>query len=132
MNTPLLYNCVPIAPSKTTTCCGSRSLVISGFSGNGGLCFRGSARRGAAHGGVLRFGVVNYDRGGRLFREELERLREVHAQCFLRWKELEYRGVIVEIRARAVAPRISLSARHAQLVLDPAMRPLRHRFGGFD
>src|SRR6476469_6668479 len=101
MNTPLLYNCVPIAPSKTMTWSGSSSRAISGFSGNCrlrlGRCIGGRT----AHRVVLGFGVVDDHRGRRLLGKKLERLGEIHPQRFLRRKKLEHDSVVVEIRTRA-------------------------------
>src|SRR3979411_1317896 len=112
MNTPLLYSIVPIAPSKTMTCCGSRSRAMSGFSGNGGLRFSRSAGAGATNCVVLRLGMMDDHRGSRLFRQQLECLGEVHAKRFLCGKELEHGGVVVKIRTGTVPPRVPLSTRH--------------------
>src|SRR6185503_3259291 len=103
------------------TCCGSSSRATSGFSGNG-LLLRG----GAANGVVLRFGVVNDDRCRRLLGHQLESFGELHAESFFRRQELEHGGMVVEIRTRAVAPRVTLAAIDAQLALDAPVRPLGH------
>src|SRR5881628_168226 len=115
---------VPIAPSKTTTCCGSSSRSTSGLSGNGLLL-----RRGTAHCVVLRFRVVDDDRRRRLFGHQLEGLGKIHSQRFLRRQKLEHRSVIVQIGTRAVTPRVALTTIHADLVLYSAMRPFGYRFG---
>src|SRR6476620_5524276 len=111
MNTPLLYSCVPMAPSKTMTCCGSSRRAINGLSGNGCLRFRRGVRGRAAHRVVLGLRMVDDHRGRRLLRQKLERLSEIHAEGFFRGKELEHRGVIVEIGACPVSPRVALTTR---------------------
>src|SRR5450756_2805505 len=75
--------------------------------------------------------MMDDDRRRRLLRKNLERFREIHAERFPRWEELEDGSVIVEISTRAVAPRVPLPARHSHLLLDAPMRPLRHRLGCF-
>src|ERR1700694_4468137 len=132
MNTPLLYSCVPIAPSKTMTCSGSRSRAISGLSGNCHLRFGDGTGCGTAHGVVPGFRMVDYDRRRRLLRQQLERFGEVHPKRFFRGKELEHRCVVVEIRTRSVAPRITLSTRYGELLLNSTMRPFGDGFRGFD
>src|SRR6266404_1439188 len=132
MNTPLLYSIVPIAPSKTMTCCGSRSRAISGFSGNGCLRFTRSACAGAAHRVVLGFRMMDDHRCRRLLGEKLERFSEIHAERFLRGKKLENCRMIVEIGTGTIAPGISLSAWHAKLLPDAPVRPLGNSFRGLD
>src|ERR1700674_2467057 len=114
------------------TCCGSRSRAISGFSGNGGLRLTRRVRPSATHSVVLGFRMMDDHRGGGLLGEKLERFSEIHAKRFLGGKELEYRGVIVEIGAGAVTPRVPLSAWHAQLLPDAAVRPLGDSFRGLN
>src|SRR4051812_436384 len=100
---------VPIAPSKTMTWSGSSNRAISGFSGNGGLRFAGDVAGRAAHGVVLRPGVVHDHRRGRLLWQKLEGFGELHSERFLRRQQLEHGCVIVEIRTRAVTPRVALA-----------------------
>ena len=52
----------------------------------------------------------------------------------LRRQDLEELRVILEIGARAVAPRVALAltGRHAEVVAHLAMHPLGDGFGGFD
>src|SRR6267378_3469552 len=113
------------------TWCGSRRRAISGFSGNCGLCFRCGTGRRSAHCVVVRFGMVDYHGGGRLFGEELEGFSEVHSKCFLGGKKLEHSSVVVEIRTRTIAPGVALTRLETQLLLDLPMRPLRDCFGRF-
>src|SRR6266550_3283882 len=110
MNTPLLYSCVPIAPSKTMTCCGSSRRAINGLSGNGRLRFCRSSFAAATNCVVLGLWMVDDHGRRRLLGEKLERLGEIHTERFLRGKELEHRGVVVEIGARAISPRVALTA----------------------
>src|SRR5438270_4341502 len=127
MKTPLLYSIVPIAPSKTTTCSGSMSRAIRAFSGNCGLGFIRRARAGTAHCVVLCFRMMDDDGCRRLLGRQLKSFGEIHAECFLRWQKLEDGGVVVEIRTRAVSPRVPFAGVDAQLFLDTAMRPLGDR-----
>src|SRR5215210_9128655 len=121
MNTPLLYSCVPIAPSKTMTCSGSSSRAISGFSSNCSLRLARGAGSRASHRVILGFGVMNDHCRRRLLGEKLERFSQIHPERFLRRQKPEHRGVVVEVGTGAVAPRIPLSTRNSQLFLYAAM-----------
>src|SRR6266496_3151611 len=104
MNTPLLYSIVPIAPSKTMTCCGSSSRVISGFSGNGSLRLTGNAGARAANGVVLGVGMMDDHCCSRLLGQELKCLGELHPQRFPGGEKLEDGDVIIQVGTRTVAP----------------------------
>src|SRR5437763_580488 len=118
MNTPLLYSIVPIAPSKTTMDAGSRR--------------RWSLALSAPDGIVLGLWMVHDDRRRALFRHELERARELHAQLALGRKNLEELPVVLQVGAGAVAPRVALalSGGNAKLVARMAVRPFGDGFGG--
>src|SRR2546423_10881003 len=131
MKTPLLYSIVPIAPSKTTTCCGSSSRVINGFSGNRSLCFSRSARAGAANRVVLRFWMVDNHSGRRLLRHQLKRFGELHAERFLCREKPEDRNVVIEVRTGAIAPGVPFPRFESKFVLNALMRPLSDCFCRF-
>src|SRR3954463_3491336 len=94
-------------------------------SGDGGT----SLRRGA-HRVVLRLWGVHDPRRRALLGDELERRRQLHPERFFRGQQPEELRVILEIGAGTVAPRVTLAAaaRDAELALDAAVQPLRHRF----
>src|SRR3954466_16117793 len=123
---------VPIAPSKTMTWSGSSSRAISGFSGNGRLRFGCSIGRGPANGVVLRFRMVNDDRGCRLFGHELECFRQLHPEGFGCRQQLEDRRVVIEIGTSAVAPRVALAAGNSELLLDLPVCPFRDGLSRLD
>src|SRR6266513_1761066 len=96
------------------TCCGSSRRAISGFSGNCGLRFSRSICSRTADRVILGFGMMDDHCGGGLLREKLEHGR-----------------VVIEIGTRSVSPRVPLAAWDTELLLDAAVRPLRHRLSGF-
>src|SRR6266550_7541009 len=112
------------------TCCGSSRRAISGFSGNCGLRFSRSICSRTADRVILGFGMMDDHCGGGLLREKLERFGEVHAKRFLGGEQLEHGRVVIEIGTRSVSPRVPLAAWDTELLLDAAVRPLRHRLSG--
>ena len=78
--------------------------------------------------------MVHDDCRGALLGNELVRGREFHAQRGLCRQQLEQLPVVLEIRTRAIAPRVALApaARNAQLALDAPVHPLGHCFGRLD
>src|SRR4051794_22427194 len=147
MNTPLAYSIVPIAPSNSTSESGSTRRASAGevMSASSAECGMRSAGCGTrrsdscalrcrAHGVVLGLRVMHDHGGGALLGNELERRRELHAERLLGGKELEQLRVILEIGARAIAPRVPLatSARDAELAADSAVQPLGHRLRALD
>ena len=119
---------MPIAPSKTTMALRVEQALELGAHASLHV------RRLAAHGVVLRLRMMDDDRRRALLGNELERARQLHAELAFRRQDLEQLRVILEIGARAVAPRIALalSGGHAELVTNRAMHPFGDRFRGFD
>src|SRR6187431_1744496 len=147
MNTPLAYSIVPIAPSNSTSASGSTRRASAGevMSASGETMVRGCAGAGTrwsdsralrcrAHGVVLGLRVMHDHGGGALLRDQLERRGELHAERLLGGEQLEQLRVVLEVRARAVAPRVPLaaSARYAELAADPAVQPLGYRLRALD
>ena len=87
-----------------------------------------------AHGVVLRLRMVHDHRRRALLGDELERGRQLHSERLFRRQQLEELRVILEIRTRAVAPRVALAATAGdpELATDAAMQPFRHRFRALD
>lgn len=86
---------------------------------------------------------MNYDSCCALFGKKLEGFRIIHAQRFPRGKQLEDHGVIIEVGACAVSPRIALASCslfplelvgpfNPELGLDAAVKPLGNCFRGLD
>ena len=77
--------------------------------------------------------MVDDDRRRALLGHELERGRQLHPKLALRRQQLEHRRVILEIGARAIAPRIALAAStgDAELAPQAAVQPLRQRLRRF-
>src|SRR6266567_9225367 len=119
MKTPLLYSIVPIAPSKTMMRSGSR---------------RRSRRdiRLSPHRVILRLRMMHDDGRRALLRDELERAGQLHSELALGGQELEHLRVVIQIRTRAIAPRVALSAPcgHTQIVPQLAVCPFGDCFGG--
>src|SRR6476661_64920 len=93
-----------------------------------------SSLRCRTHGVILGLWVVHDHRGRALLGDELERRRQLHPERLFRRQQLEELRVILEIRARAVAPRVALptTARNAELAPDAAMQPFSDRFRALD
>src|SRR5690348_18437306 len=75
--------------------------------------------------------MMDDDRRRALLGNELEGARQFHAQSPLGGQQLEERRMILEIRTRAIAPRVALAtaAGNSQLVLDAPVQPLGERLG---
>src|SRR4051812_18992060 len=118
-----------MAPSNRTMRLGSSS-----SRSRSALDIRRLSRAFGAYRVVLGLRMMDGQRGRALFRRELERAREIHAELFARGKQTEDDFVIIEVGAGRITPRVALAAawRNSQLGSLVAVQPLGHGFGCFD